>query len=159
MRWGLLFRREVSLTYSRLQDIHLQSNFVERWLGLARVQLQTASGSSGAEMTIEGLQEYELVRDYLYSRMRGARGERRVGEVSGGHAEIAAGNTMPATTGDLGAVVQALEAVALELRGLREELESAGSSTSSTSSPSSASSRSSPSSPEAAWGEQQGADR
>ena len=72
-RWGILFRREISLTYSRLQDIHLQSNLIERWLGLARVQLQTASGSAGAEMTIEGLQEYEAVRDYLYNRMRGAR--------------------------------------------------------------------------------------
>jgi len=46
MRWGILFRREVSLTYARIQDIHLNSNFVERWLGLAKVQVQTASGSS-----------------------------------------------------------------------------------------------------------------
>ncbi len=73
MRWGILFRREISLNYSRLQDIHLKSNFIERWLGLGDVKLQTASGSSGAEMTIEGFQEFELVRDFLYSRMRGNR--------------------------------------------------------------------------------------
>ena len=71
MRWGILFRREITLTYSRIQDIHLVSNFVERWLGLARVQIQTASGSSSAEMTLEGLREFAAVRDYLYSRMRG----------------------------------------------------------------------------------------
>ena len=35
--------------------------------------MQTASGASKAEMTIEGLPEFELVRDYLYTRMRGAR--------------------------------------------------------------------------------------
>ena len=35
MRWGALFRREISLTYARIQDIHLVSNFVERRLGLA----------------------------------------------------------------------------------------------------------------------------
>jgi len=72
MRWGILFRREVSLTYARIQDIHLSSNLLERWLGLAKIQVSTASGSSSAEMTIEGLPEYELVRDFLYSRMRGA---------------------------------------------------------------------------------------
>ena len=44
MRWGILFHREITLTYARIQDIHLSSNFVERWLGLARVQVQTASG-------------------------------------------------------------------------------------------------------------------
>ena len=33
MRWGILFRREISLTYARVQDIHLVSNLVERWLG------------------------------------------------------------------------------------------------------------------------------
>ncbi len=65
MRWGVLFRREVIVNYARIQDIHLRSNIVERWLGLARVLIQTASGSSGAEMTLEGLREYEAVRDFL----------------------------------------------------------------------------------------------
>ncbi len=71
MGWGKLFRREVRLNYARLQDIHLASNVVERWFGLARVQLQTASGSAKPEMTLEGIQEYELVRDFLYRKMHG----------------------------------------------------------------------------------------
>ena len=71
MRWGRLFRREIILNYARIQDIHLRSNLVERWLGLSRILVQTASGSSGAEMTIEGLKEYDAVRDFLYSKMRG----------------------------------------------------------------------------------------
>jgi len=74
MKWGVLFRKEINLTFARIQDIHLTSNFVERWLGLARIQIQTASGSSGAEMTIEGVREYGALRDFLYGRMRGARG-------------------------------------------------------------------------------------
>ena len=73
MRWGILFRRQINLTYARIQDIHLTSGFIQRWLGLADIRLQTASGSSGAEMTIEGLLEFEAVRDFLYGRMRGAR--------------------------------------------------------------------------------------
>lgn len=71
MRWGILFRREVNLTYRRIQDIHLRSGLLQRWLGLADVLVQTAAGSSTAEMTIEGLLEYEAIRDFLYQRMRG----------------------------------------------------------------------------------------
>jgi putative membrane protein len=71
MRVGILFRREVNLTYARVQDIHLSSGFIQRWLGLADVQVQTASGSAGAEMVIEGFKEFEVIRDFLYTRMRG----------------------------------------------------------------------------------------
>ena len=73
MRWGILLRREVMLNYSRIQDIQLRSNVIERWLGLARIEIQTASGSAGSEMVLEGLLNFVAVRDFLYSRMRGAR--------------------------------------------------------------------------------------
>lgn len=73
MSWGILFRREIIINYARIQDIHLRSNFVERWLGLAKILVQTASGSSGAEMTLEGFKEFEAVRDFLYSKMRGVK--------------------------------------------------------------------------------------
>ena len=73
MSWGILFRKQVNLTYARIQDIHLTSGIIQRWLGLADVKIQTASGSSGAEMTLEGLLEFEAIRDFLYTRMRGYR--------------------------------------------------------------------------------------
>jgi putative membrane protein len=72
-RWGILFRREINLAYARIQDIHLTSGFIQRWLGLADVQVQTASGSAGPELVIEGFKEFEAIRDFLYIRMRGAR--------------------------------------------------------------------------------------
>ncbi len=75
MKVGILFRREVNLTYARIQDIHLRSGFIQRWLGLADLQIQTASGNAGAELTVEGFKQFEPIRDFLYSRMRGARGE------------------------------------------------------------------------------------
>jgi putative membrane protein len=112
MKWGILFRREIMLTYARIQDIHLTSNIVERWLRLARIQIQTASASASAEMTIEGLHEFELVRDFLYSKMRGVR-----------HAPVATGShpvVAPAASHDLAA---ALREVSAELRGVREALE------------------------------------
>src|SRR4051812_5733786 len=71
MKVGILFRREINLTYARIQDIHLRSGIIQRWLGLANVQIQTASGSSGPELVIEGFKEYEAIRDFLYTRMRG----------------------------------------------------------------------------------------
>ncbi|MFN2508204.1 MAG: PH domain-containing protein [Chthoniobacterales bacterium] len=73
MRVGVLFRREVNLTYARIRDIHLSSGVIQRWLGLADIQIQTASGSTGAELVIEGFKEFEEIRDFLYTRMRGAR--------------------------------------------------------------------------------------
>ena len=117
MRWGILFRREVSLTYARIQDIHLTSNFVERWLGLAKVQVQTASGSSSAEMTIEGLPQFEAIRDFLYSRMRGARD--RAAATGGGPAGELAAGTLPE-------VAEALREVAAEVRALRLALPASG---------------------------------
>ncbi len=75
MSWGVLFRREIYLTYRRIQDIHVTRNILHRWLGLATISVQTASGSAGAEMTIEGILQAEALRDYLYAQMRGARGQ------------------------------------------------------------------------------------
>ena len=71
--WGILFRNEIVLNYSRIQDIHLRSSIIERYLGLARIEIQTASGKSEGEMILEGLMDHEGMRDFLYSRMRGAR--------------------------------------------------------------------------------------
>ena len=109
MSWGILFRREVNLTFARIQDIHLHSNIVERWLGLAKIEIQTASGSSDAEMTIEGVKNFLEVRDFLYSRMRGATTAAVVAE--------------PGAAGESGELADLLRAVATELRGIRQALE------------------------------------
>jgi putative membrane protein len=73
MRWGILFRREIYITYRRIQDIHLTRNLIQRWLGLATISIQTASGSSSPEMNVEGILEADALRDFLYTKMRGAR--------------------------------------------------------------------------------------
>ena len=104
MRWGILLRREIMLNYSRIQDIQLRSNVIERWLGLARIEIQTASGSAGSEMVLEGLLNFVQVRDFLYSRMRGAKRHDVAPEAS------------PSLAGVLGEV-------AAELRALRQAIE------------------------------------
>jgi len=113
MSWGILFRREIIVNYARIQDIHLKSNIVERWLGLARILVQTASGSSSAEMTIEGIKEFEALRDFLYARMRGVRDH---------HAPAAAPVGAGAPAGEPDQLAAALRETAAELRALREEL-------------------------------------
>ncbi len=105
MSWGILFHREIHLTYTRIQDIHLVSNVVERWLGLARIQIQTASGSAAAEMTLEGIREYSAVRDFLYQNSRGATPRHP-------------GAPLPGSS-----LTSEFEALAREVRALREELE------------------------------------
>lgn len=115
MSWGILFRREVIVNYARIQDIHLRSNFVERWFGLARILVQTASGNAGAEMTIEGIKEFTAVRDFLYARMRGVREERA------GATPVAPADGVAATANG-SELAAALREVAAELRAVRTAL-------------------------------------
>lgn len=121
--WGILFRREIHLSYLRIQDIHLASNLVERWLGLARVQVQTASGSRGAEMTIEGLPDHEAVRDWIYSRMRGAKGRHVAAPGPGAVGEKEGRPALPTAPPAGDPVVAALQEAAAEMRRVRELLE------------------------------------
>ncbi len=116
MRWGILFRREVNLTYSRIQDIHLRSGVFERHLGLARLEVQTASGSAKAEMTIEGLLEFEDVRDYLYARMRGG--------VDPPAEPSPRGSAVAASTGEPDHLAGLLREITTEIRALRAALAS-----------------------------------
>lgn len=112
MSWGIIMRREVMLNYARIQDIQLKANVIERWLGLARIEIQTASGSAASTMTLEGMADHEGMRDFLYSRMRGAQGRG-----AGRHAVAEAGGDSLAGT---------LDAIAVELRAIREALEKRG---------------------------------
>lgn len=110
MSWGILFRREVYLTYRRIQDIHLSRNIVQRWMNLATVGVQTASGSATPEMSIEGILEADELRDFFYTRMRGAHGN-----------DVAGADTHGSTT-DSDEALQLLHEIRdLLQRKLREE--------------------------------------
>lgn len=104
MSWGILFRHEVVLNYTRIQDIHLRSSWIERLLGLARIEIQTAAGSANAEMTLEGMADPDAMRDFLYSRMRGSRDIHHAG-----HTAAEGGDELTLT----------LREVAAELRAIR----------------------------------------
>ena len=114
MRWGILFRREINLTYSRIQDIHVHSGLLQRWLKLGDLKIQTASGSASAEMVIEGLLEFEQIRDFLYTRMRGHKQQGK------SDAKIVAADSRPAETDK---VIALLNEIAEEIRKTRKALE------------------------------------
>lgn len=116
-KWGILFRKEIYLTYRRIQDIHVSRNLFERWLGIGKVEVQTASGSSSAELTIEGMQDYDAVRDYLYARMRGAKGETAP--------DVAAAAADEARAGEV-ELIALLREIKGELEGTRRALETRG---------------------------------
>jgi len=123
MKVGILFRREVNLTYARIQDIHLRSNILQRWLGLGNVQVQTASGSSGPELVIEGFKEFEAIRDFLYTRMRGYQTQ---GDASAHGSEKMAGSALSPTGVTASAEAEAvslLQSIRDEMRRTRELLE------------------------------------
>ena len=71
---GLFFRNEVVVAFRRIQDIHVSRNLIQRWLGIASVSVQTASGNATPEIVLEGITDPDSVRDWLYERMRGAKG-------------------------------------------------------------------------------------
>ena len=117
MSWGILFRREIILNYARIQDIHLRSNLVERWLGLARILVQTASGSASDELTLEGLKQFEAVRDFLYLKMRGVKdAAHHPPVVPAAHTPTPAASASPNADAELAAT---LREVTQELRALR----------------------------------------
>ena len=120
-RWGVLFRREINLTYSRIQDIHLNSGIIQRWLGLADVQMQTASGSATPELVIEGFKEFEAIRDFLYTRMRGYRHAAGAGAPSpaGEGADTAAEDPLVTVLRDVTAELRATRTVIETLRSGR----------------------------------------
>ena len=117
MSWGVFFKQEVYLTYRRIQDIHLTRNILQRWMGLATISLQTASGSSKAEMAIEGVLQADRLRDFLYSRMRGAKNESR------GTKEVVLHGTVgePVTSPEHERVTRALEEIRDALKALVEK--------------------------------------
>lgn len=113
MSWGILFHRQTIVNYARIQDIHLRSNLVERWLGLARILVQTASGNQSAEMTIEGVKDFEALRDFLYARMHGVKDSPVRSVASIPETSSAAPDELTAT----------LRETVTELRAIRELLE------------------------------------
>ncbi len=126
MSWGILFRKQVNLTYTRIQDIHLTSGIIQRWLGVADIHIQTASGSAAAEMTIEGLMEYEDLRDFLYTKMRGYKESQaaKSARASSGTSGESSAPPLPAMGSSPEELVNVMREIQREMRAARKAIES-----------------------------------
>lgn len=113
MSWGILFRHQVNLTYARIQDIHLNAGLIQRWFGLGDLKIQTASGSAAAEMTIEGFLEFDEIKNFIYSKMRGLK-DRQAG---------AKEQATTAQSGDITVPIDVLDSILAELRASRKAIE------------------------------------
>lgn len=120
MSWGILWKKQVNLTYKRIQDIHVTAGVLQRWMGLADLHIQTASGSSQAEMKIEGILEYKGLQEFIYGKMRGNENEKKGGAAALSH-ESSANNA--AATEREQRMMEALNGIAGELRASRQLME------------------------------------
>jgi uncharacterized protein len=126
MSWGYFFRREVYLTYRRIQDIHVTHNILQRWMGLSNVSVQTASGSATPEMVIEGILQAEQLRDFLYTKMRGARDgnePRRTNERLESKAVTGMGSTASHPSFDAGETSDSSAEALLLLKSIRDNMQ------------------------------------
>jgi putative membrane protein len=71
-KWGLFFRKDRFLAFARIQDINVTRGVLERMFGLGTVIVETASAQKGGAEAVEGLRDYELIRDFLQWKMRGS---------------------------------------------------------------------------------------
>ena len=116
MSWGGIQKQSISVYYERVQDIQLSSGPLERQFSLAKVQLQTASGDSNAEIVLEGFLNPAEIRDQLYKKIQQVK-----------NPDQATPPALPVATSEASSsseLVATLQQIAGELKTIRSLLES-----------------------------------
>ena len=80
IRSGVVWLREMTMTFANIQAIRVNANPIERWLGLANVEVQSAGGgsshdahgtpSSGHVAKFQGVDNAAVIRDLIVERLR-----------------------------------------------------------------------------------------
>jgi membrane protein YdbS with pleckstrin-like domain len=79
IRSGVVWLQEITMTFANIQGIRVNANPIERWLGLANVEVRSAGGgstdadgpmSSGHVGKLAGVGNAEAIRDLLVERLR-----------------------------------------------------------------------------------------
>lgn len=81
IRSGVIWLKEITMTFANIQGIRVKANPLERFLGLANVEVESAGGgslgphgtSSGHLARFEALDNAEEIRDLLVDRLRAYR--------------------------------------------------------------------------------------
>jgi len=128
---GLILRSENTLTFARIQDIQLNRDIIDRYIGLGNVSIQTASGQSTPEVTLYGLENSVEIREALYDRLRKVQNKHKKPKskpaaadvATGGDVPIAPGTIVPLTGGNAVSaddVTELLRQIALETAALSQ---------------------------------------
>ena len=79
IRSGVVWLQEMTMTFANVQGIRLNANPIERFLGLANVEVQSAggggshasgTGASGHMAQFEGVDKAPVIRDLIVERLR-----------------------------------------------------------------------------------------
>ena len=85
MRWGILFRQEINLTYANIQDISVSQGPLQRLFGIADIKVKTAGGGGGEAGQqhgalfdmhtgyFRGVDSAPEIRDLMLERLRSLR--------------------------------------------------------------------------------------
>jgi putative membrane protein len=111
VRSGVVTKSVKTIPYRTITDFTERRGFLDRWLGIGSLGIQTAGQSvqGGNEGSLVGLTDWSGVREELVARLRRDRAGRGVGT------EVAP--SAPAT-----ADAELLRAILAEVKGLREDL-------------------------------------
>ena len=93
---GVIGKRTANIPYERIQNVNIWKGILERIYGLSTVRIETAGGVqfggggygtmlSLAEGTIQGLEDPEVITEYIMSRVRGKDG---LGDIGSGTGEL-----------------------------------------------------------------------
>ena len=82
IRSGVVWLREMTMTFANVQEVRVNANPIERWLGLANVEVQSAgggdsnshgAGTSGHVAKFAGVDNAAAIRDLIAERLRAYR--------------------------------------------------------------------------------------
>ncbi|WP_162224321.1 PH domain-containing protein [Halorussus salinus] len=72
-RRGVFFRQKTTIPYNRITNVATAQGPIQRFVGAGQVGVHTAGygGQMGAELTIDGIADYEEVKDQIVAKVRG----------------------------------------------------------------------------------------
>ena len=74
-RRGVFFQQRTTVPYNRITNVNSAQGPVQRAVGAGEVQIHTAGygGQMGAELTIDGVGDFETIKDQVLAKTRGLR--------------------------------------------------------------------------------------
>ncbi|WP_197427857.1 PH domain-containing protein [Halogeometricum sp. CBA1124] len=71
-RRGVFFQQKTTVPYNRITNVNAAQGPLQRFVGAGSVGIHTAGfgGQTGAELTIDGVEDYEDIKDQILAKVR-----------------------------------------------------------------------------------------